>query len=204
MNKIHAGYDLLFAEFGEQGWWPADSPWEVCTGAILVQNTNWQNADKALTLIKQHGALNPERTLELSMEELAELIRPSGVFRIKSARLKALAAWWLEHRDSCAPTVELRKSLLTVPGVGPETADDILLYALERPIFVIDAYARRISARHFGTDPNIEYHKLQQIFTESLPEDIQIFKEYHALLVQNGKQFCRKSECLPGCPLRKL
>lgn len=204
MNRIGRAYELLFEAFGEQHWWPAGSPWEVCTGAVLTQNTNWRNVDKALDLLKAHNALDPQKTLDMAPGELADLIRPSGFFRIKTVRLKAVAAWWMEHKESTAPTPQLRESLLAVPGVGAETADSILLYAMNRTTFVIDAYTRRISARHFGTAPDINYHRLQQLFTDNLPPDRQLFNEYHALLVRNAKEYCRKSECLPGCPLREL
>ncbi len=203
MSIYQKAFELLLDEFGEQHWWPAESPWEMCTGAVLVQNTNWRNAAKAIAQLKENDALDPRKALELSLEELAELIRPSGFHRLKATRLKAVATWWL-NRPSDAETGELRKSLLAVNGVGPETADAILLYALERPVFVIDAYTKRIAARHFGTAPDIEYHKLQKLFTDNLPADIGLFNEYHALLVQNAKTYCRKSECLPGCPLCKI
>ncbi len=202
MNRVMRTYELLFERFGHQHWWPADSPWEVCTGAVLTQNTNWRNVEKALDELKRHHALDPEKILDMEMEELSEQIRPSGFFRIKAARLKAVAQWWLVHKDSDESTSRLRESLLDVPGVGPETADSILLYALERPTFVIDAYTKRISARHLGTAPNADYHFLQQFYMDHLPREVRLFNEYHALLVQNAKAYCRKGECLPGCPLR--
>lgn len=204
MNRVMRAYELLFERFGPQRWWPADSPWEVCTGAVLTQNTNWRNVEKALELLKRHHALDPEKIVDMEPEELSELIRPSGFFRIKAARLKAVARWWLAHKDSNEPTPLLRESLLSVSGVGPETADSILLYALEHPTFVIDAYTKRISARHLGTAPNADYHTLQQFYTNHLPQEVRLFNEYHALLVRNAKEHCRKGECLPDCPLRAL
>lgn len=203
MNIYQKAFKLLLDEFGEQYWWPAESPLEVCVGAVMVQNTNWRNAAKAIEQLKANNVLEPQKILDLPLEDLSRLIRPSGFQRLKAVRLKAVMEWWLALRHD-TETGELRKSLLTVNGVGPETADAILLYALERPVFVIDAYTRRIAARHLGTAPDIDYYKLQRLFTGNLPEDTGMFNEYHALLVQNAKVYCRKSECLMGCPLRKL
>ncbi len=208
-KRIGKGFDILFARFGKQHWWPGDSPWEICTGAVLTQNTSWNNVEKAIALIKSAGALDPRRVVELPVSELEELIRPSGFFRIKTRRLKNMAVWWMDNvRDSKLAaghsTAEWRRRLLEVNGIGPETADSILLYCFSRPVFVIDAYARRISARHFGTDPEISYHELQKIFMENLPASAELFNEYHALLVRNAKECCRKNVCLENCPLRNM
>jgi len=210
MNKrIARGFDILFDRFGKQHWWPGDSPWEVCTGAVLTQNTSWSNVEKAIALMKSAGALDPRVVVELPGSELEALICPSGFFRIKTLRLKNMAVWWLANvRDSKLSagrsTAEWRQRLLEVNGIGPETADSILLYCFKQPVFVIDAYTRRIAARHFGTAPEIAYHELQKLFMENLPVSAELFNEYHALLVRNAKECCRKNICLEDCPLRKI
>lgn len=208
-KRIAKGFDTLFARFGKQHWWPGDSPWEICTGAVLTQNTSWSNVEKAIALIKSADALDPNVVVKLPVADLERLIRPSGFFRIKAQRLKNMAAWWLDNvqnsklKPGCS-VAEWRHRLLDVNGIGPETADSILLYCFNQPIFVIDAYTRRISARHFGTDPEISYHELQQLFMKNLSVSAELFNEYHALLVQNAKECCRKNICLEDCPLREV
>jgi endonuclease-3 related protein len=209
MNKrIVHGYEILFERFGRQYWWPGDSPWEICTGAVLTQNTNWSNVEKAITLIKSVDVLSPEKIVALPVPELEELIRHSGFFRIKTQRLRNMAAWWLDNvSDSklkSGSLVEWRHRLLEINGIGQETADSILLYCFKQPIFVIDAYTKRIAARHFGTKPDISYQELQRLFMDSLPCSPELFNEYHALLVRNAKECCRKNVCLPGCPLKRV
>jgi endonuclease-3 related protein len=208
MNKrIVQGYEILFEHFGRQYWWPGDSQWEICTGAVLTQNTSWSNVEKAIALIKSADALNPETIVALPVSDLEDLIRPSGFFRIKAQRLRNMAAWWLDNvRDSKLKhgnLPEWRSRLLEINGIGQETADSILLYCFNQPTFVIDAYTKRISARHFGTDPDISYHELQDLFMNNLPCSPELFNEYHALLVRAAKDCCRKNICLPGCPLRQ-
>ena len=208
-KRIAKGFDLLFARFGKQRWWPGDSPWEICTGAVLTQNTSWNNVEKAIALMKSAGALDPRVVVELPVAKLEELIRPSGFFRIKTHRLRNMAAWWLDNVQNSKlkpghSTAEWRHRLLEVNGIGPETADSILLYCFNQPVFVIDAYTKRIAARHFGADPEISYHELQKIFTENLPVSPELYNEYHALLVRNAKECCRKSICLEDCPLRGI
>jgi endonuclease-3 related protein len=208
-KRIVKGFDMLFARFGKQNWWPGDSPWEICAGAVLTQNTSWNNVEKAIALMKSAGALSPDVVVELPVSELEELIRPSGFFRIKAQRLKNMAAWWLDNARNSKlkpgfSTAEWRRRLLEVNGIGPETADSILLYCFNQPVFVIDAYTMRISARHFGADPEISYHELQKIFMENLSGSAELFNEYHALLVRNAKECCRKNVCLEDCPLRDI
>jgi endonuclease-3 related protein len=176
---------------------------------VLTQNTSWNNVEKAIALMKSAGALDPDIVVELPVSELEALIRPSGFFRIKTKRLKNMAVWWLANvRDSKLPdgrsTAEWRHRLLEVNGIGPETADSILLYCFNQPVFVIDAYTRRIAARHFGSAPESSYQELQKIFMENLPGSTEIFNEYHALLVRNAKECCRKNICLEDCPLREI
>jgi endonuclease-3 related protein len=207
-RRLTAMYDRLLAAYGPQSWWPGETPWEVSVGAVLTQNTNWGNVERAIANLKGAGVLDPVAIAGLPPPELAELIRPSGYYRLKAGRLQAVTAWWLAHVRSDRlhpggrPLAAWRESLLAVRGVGPETADSILLYAFGLPTFVIDAYTRRIMARHFGTAPNIDYHVLQALFLENLPADARLFNEFHALFVRNAKEGCRKATCLPTCPLR--
>lgn len=206
--RLMAMYRRLLAAYGPQGWWPGETPWEVCVGAVLTQNTNWSNVERAIANLKAAEVLDPERIAALPSAALAELIRPSGYYRLKAGRLQAVTAWWRRHvrGNRLQPPGRAlgawRDSLLAVPGVGPETADCILLYAFGLPTFVIDAYTRRIMARHFGTASDMPYHELQALFMAALPPDAALFNEFHALLVRNAKEHCRKRECLPGCPLR--
>lgn len=203
-------YSRLLAFYGPQHWWPGETPWEICTGAVLTQNTNWTNVEKAILALKRAEALCPRLVLSMPVAELEMLIQPSGFFRIKSVRLREAAAWWLENVDAAdepiwrGRSLEIfRRDLLAVKGIGPETADSILLYCFELPVFVIDAYTRRIAIRHLGiaAADKLEYHQLQRLFTEALPCDPQLYNEYHALLVRMAKDYCRKSVCLDGCPL---
>lgn len=208
---INDAFELLFNCYGRQYWWPGETPWEVCTGAVLTQNTNWRNVEKAIELLKLNNALCPEKILNLPSDKLEQAIRPSGFFRLKAVRLRAAAEWWMKYSAEVAAgaknkreMLKWRESLLAVNGIGPETADSILLYCFELPVFVIDTYTRRISNRHFGTLENISYQELQKIFMDNLPEDVNMYNEYHALLVKNSKEFCHKNICAPECPLRHL
>ena len=207
LNEI---YDLLFGRFGTQHWWPGDGQFEIIVGAVLTQNTNWTNVEKAITNLKNADKLTPEKLHEIKIEKLAELIRPAGYFNIKAKRLKNLINWLFENYEGkleyieSVPTSRLREKLLSVSGIGPETADSILLYAFNRPVFVVDAYTARISARHFLIEPPFEYDELQRLFTDNIDEDVQKFNEFHALLVCCGKEFCRPVAKCSGCPLEKL
>ena len=187
-------YHRLFECYGPQNWWPADSPFEVMVGAILTQNTSWNNAEKALNNLKKSDALNIHSILKLTEKELAKLIRPSGYFNIKSKRLKNYVTWFeKEGRFNCLNKLDdniLRERLLNVNGIGPETADDILLYAFERPVFVIDAYTRRLLKSMKMIDGVESYDKLRFFFESSLSADIGLFKEYHALIVRHAKEKC--------------
>ena len=187
-------YHRLFECYGPQNWWPADSPFEVMVGAILTQNTSWSNAEKALNNLKKSDALNIHSILKLTEKELAKLINPSGYFNIKSKRLKNYVTWFeKEGRFNCLNKLDdniLRERLLNVNGIGPETADDILLYAFERPVFVIDAYTRRLLKSMKMIDGAESYEKLRFFFESSLSADIGLFKEYHALIVRHAKEKC--------------
>ena len=204
MNPIRKFFDILFDYYGPQHWWPCQSGarWEIITGAILTQNTAWTNVEKAIGNLLTAGLMSPEKVLKTSDMELQELIRPAGFFKQKCAYLKAMAAFLLEREvefEQSADVWALRKELLAVKGVGRETADSILLYAFEKPIFVIDAYTRRVAARHLGLDGTLPYDILQKIFMDALLPDVAIFNEYHALIVALCKESCHKSGCGGVC-----
>lgn len=198
-------YRRLFAAFGPQKWWPARSAFEVCVGAILTQNTAWPNVERAVTALRTAGLLKPARLARQDPTTLARLIRPAGCPQVKAGRLLAFADWLsrnggfdaLKHRS----TAILRQSLLSVHGVGPETADSILLYALGRPVFVVDNYTRRTLTRYGLIHGNENYSTIQQLFHQSLPAVPYLFNEYHALLVQLGKTYCRPVPDCIRCPL---
>lgn len=200
-------YKTLYNAFGPQHWWPGDTPFEISVGAILTQNTNWTNVEKAIGNLKENNVLNAGRLHKLGTKKLASLIRPSGYFNVKAERLKNFLSYiHIHYNDSLAgmkkvDTQNLREELLSVNGIGPETADSILLYALERPVFVIDAYTRRALSRHGLASDNAAYHELQTLFHEAIPSDVNIYNEYHALLVKLGKDFCRPKPRCAGCPL---
>ncbi len=193
-------YRRLLDAYGPQDWWPADSSFEVMVGAVLTQNTAWGNVEKAIKNLKHADCLSLDKILASSDDDLAQLIRPSGYFNIKAKRLKNLCQWLVESggesRLAEFDTVTLRSSLLNVNGVGPETADDILLYAFERPVFVIDAYTRRLFAKLSLIEGNEPYEQLRRIFEAELEEDVNLFNQYHALIVRHAKEKCLKS---PDC-----
>ncbi|MEQ8290443.1 MAG: endonuclease III domain-containing protein [Gammaproteobacteria bacterium] len=187
-------YRRLLAAYGNQNWWPADTPFEMMLGAILTQNTAWQNVEKAIANLKQAEALNLTFLLNAEPERLAALVRPSGYFNIKAQRLQNFARWFQEQgryrQLARLDDMELRQRLLSVNGIGPETADDILLYAFKRPVFVIDAYTRRLLLE-FGLIQGDEgYETLRQAFETALDPDVDLFQEYHALIVRHAKQSC--------------
>ena len=199
-NLINAFFDILFDYYGPQHWWPCQTGlrWEIITGAILTQNTAWTNVEKAIGNLLSAGVMSPERVLATPDTELQELIRPAGFFKQKCAYLKAMAVFMLARESAFEQSEDvwtLRKELLSVKGVGRETADSILLYAFEKPIFVIDSYTRRVAARHLGLDGTLPYDILQKIFMDALPADVAIYNEYHALIVALCKESCHKSGC---------
>lgn len=203
-------YNRLFAAYGPQHWWPAEEPFEVMVGAILTQSAAWRNVEKAIANLKAAGALSPALLRRLSLPEIAALIRPSGYYNAKARKLKALAAWLGANygddiaRMSTQGTEKLRTQLLSVYGVGPETADSIILYAATQPVFVIDAYTRRIISR-LGLSPEVQsYATYQAFFMNNLPADVRLFNEYHALLVRLGKDVCRKQPLCERCCLCHL
>ncbi|MEW6748801.1 MAG: endonuclease III domain-containing protein [Candidatus Micrarchaeota archaeon] len=186
MSEAYRLYRELLSEYGPQRWWPADSRYEVVVGALLTQNTNWKNVEKAIANLKEAGLLSPEKLLETQNPELETLIRPSGFYRQKAERLKALTERYLELLER--GTEPTREDLLDVKGVGKETADSILLYAFDLPYFVIDAYTRRFCAHH-QLFQGKEHDDYRQFFESSLPKDVSLYKEYHALIVEWGKRF---------------
>jgi endonuclease-3 related protein len=197
----------LFDRFGPLDWWPAETPFEVCVGAILTQNTAWTNVEKAIRALKQEGLMSADTLRECYPEKLARLIRPAGYFNVKTRRLKDFTAWLsLNHQGSLERMFagnwrELREDLLRVRGIGPETADSILLYAGNKPTFVVDAYTRRLF-RRLGLLPEAAgYDETRALFMNGLPEDVRLFNEYHAQIVEQCKRFCRAKALCSGCPL---
>lgn len=207
-HPLREVYDRLYARFGPQQWWPGETPFEVLVGAVLTQNTSWKNVEKALSNLHEDGLLEPRRLYELAREELAELIRPAGYYRVKAKRLGNLLDFVFDRYDGSLEAMfsvdvaTLREQLLGVNGIGPETADSIILYAAARPVFVIDAYTRRVFGRHRLVAADDPYDRLQRQLHHALPPDAGLFNEYHALLVRVGKENCRKGQprC-GGCPL---
>jgi endonuclease III related protein len=200
-------YDRLFQAYDPQHWWPAGTPFEVIIGAILTQSTSWTNVEKAIANLKAAGKLSPAALRALSESELAGLIHSCGYYNVKARRLKAFVGW-LGYR--CGDSLggffrgdirELRKQLLGVYGIGEETADSILLYAGSRPVFVIDAYTRRIIDRLGLAPADLTYAGYQELFMANLPADVTLFNEYHALLVRHGKEVCRKQPLCERCCL---
>jgi endonuclease-3 related protein len=209
-QKLNEIYQALFARYGPQSWWPGDTPFEVIVGAILTQSAAWGNVEKAIANLKKAGALNPISLRNLELGKIAELVYPSGYYNAKALKLRAFVEYLgAAHRASLdklfsldVPT--LRDELLNVHGIGPETADSIILYAAHKPIFVIDAYTRRIISR-LGLNPAREdYSSYQALLMENLPADETLFNEYHALFVRHGKEVCKKTPVCANCCLSKL
>lgn len=203
-------YDALYRHFGPQYWWPGDTPFEVAVGAVLTQNTNWTNVEKAINNLKKENVLDVQALRGMSHSRLASLIMPAGYFNVKTKRLMNFLSFLADHyrgsmkRMEKEDTAALREKLLKVNGIGPETADSILLYALNKPVFVIDAYTKRVLERHKIVSGKIQYHDLQRIFHDSLDHDVQFYNDYHALLVMLGKDYCRPKPKCCGCPLERM
>ncbi|MHC5061378.1 MAG: endonuclease III domain-containing protein [Planctomycetota bacterium] len=209
-DKLIQIHDLLFDRYGPQHWWPGETAFEVIVGAILTQNTNWTNVEKAIANIKAVDALTPQKLYNMSADELAELIRPAGYFNIKAARLKNFLNWLFENYDGDLDGLEnlsadlLRHELLGVKGIGPETADSIVLYAFGKPVFVIDTYTCRALGRHGLIEAGADYEQVREFFESNLPTDVKLFNEYHALFVCVGKEYCRPKPKCRDCPLVTL
>ncbi len=203
-------YKTLYRAYGPRHWWPGETPFEVMMGAILTQNTSWKNVEKAIGKLKENDVLNPEGIRQLPEPSLASLIRSSGYYRIKAKRLKAFVHFLFDEFDGDIqrmkrkPVMKLREKLLGVNGIGPETADSILLYGLQKPIFVIDAYTQRIFSRHGFVSEKTSYEEVQSLFMDHLPHDERLFNEYHALIVHLGKMVCKKGPECDRCPLKDV
>ncbi len=216
MNKILAIYKLLYKRFGKQKWWPTTlegelhptyhgkrkltgkQRFEIIVGAILTQNTSWKNVEKAIVNLNREGVLSIGKIKKTNKKILAKLIKPSGYFNQKAERLKIAAGFFDKNKN---PT---RDELLKVKGIGPETADSILLYAFSKPVFVVDAYTKRVFSRIGMCKNKCSYDELQEIFHRALPKNAKLFNEYHALLVELGKNHCTKKPLCKECPVNKI
>lgn len=198
-------YNILYSIYGHQFWWPGESRFEIIVGAILTQNTSWQNVAKAINNLKERKLLDPKALLEADSDNIKELIKPSGFFNIKYKRLRSFLEYLVNYnmdidRLSCIPTAKLRNELLGVNGIGPETADSIILYALGRPIFVVDAYTRRLFSRlGYSWMKEVSYEKIQDFFMKNLQSDTELYSEYHALIVCHCKSVCKKKPLCSMC-----
>ena len=217
MSGLLRVYKALLAEYGPQGWWPvggryfpprpktsrelAARRFEIILGAVLTQNTAWANADRALGNLREAGLLDPEAILGADVGELCGLVHPSGYYNQKSARIKLASEFFLPFLKTGLPPS--RELLLQVKGVGPETADSILLYAYGEPFFVVDAYTRRLLLRRGLPGVKASYHEIQALFHEALPRDEKLFNEYHALIVRHAKERCAKVPLCAGCALKR-
>jgi endonuclease III related protein len=210
-NKQLMGiYRRLYAAFGSRHWWPAETAEEAIIGAILAQNTSWKNVEQAIAALKARKALAFRAIDAMDEEKLSQVIRPARFLNQKARALKVFAGFFGRQYEYSLPRMkkrdarELRDELLGLYRIGPETADSILLYALEKPVFVIDAYTKRILSRHGLLPLEGSYADYQQFFTDNLPPDVRLFNEYHALLVHTGNRFCKPKPLCTGCPLRSL
>jgi endonuclease-3 related protein len=211
MSTLTQAYERLLTAFGPQHWWPGDSPFEIVVGAVLVQNTAWRNVERAIDNLRAVCPMEPRSLYALPPEELAELIRPAGYFQVKTRRLRHLLKFIIDRYDGSLDAMfgtdlgTLREELLAIHGIGPETADAILLYAGGLPTFVVDTYTHRVLARHGWIEYEADYHEIKEHFESALPADAQLYNEYHALLVRVGKDFCRRGapNCA-ACPLADL
>ncbi len=203
-------YQKLYDHFGPQHWWPAETTTEMIVGAVLTQNTAWRNVEKALSVLRAHHLLTLDALHAISEEALAPLIRVSGFFNVKARRLKNLVGFIQKTYGGSLPRMfgqegtTLRNQLLSVSGIGPETADSILLYAGRFPIFVVDAYTRRIFLRHQMIAPSDDYSDVQSLFMRHLPHQVPLFNEYHALIVKTAKVYCKREPACAACPLGYL
>jgi len=203
-------FDILYAALGAQNWWPAETELEMMVGAILTQNTNWNNVEKAIENLRNRDLLSVAGLRDIPISLLAEYIRPAGYYNIKARRLKNLIGLIeAEHSSDINAFLSLdadtlRAELLSVRGIGRETADSIVLYGAGRPLFVVDAYTYRILARHGIIQEEAGYDELQSLFMDNLPHDVELFKEFHALIVRTGKLYCRKKPLCPPCPLNTI
>lgn len=210
MSQVEEVYRRLLEAYGPQHWWPGETPFEVMVGAVLTQNTNWTNVAKAIENLREEGLLDARTLHNLPHEGLAEFIRPAGYYRLKAARLKNLLAMLFDRFDGSLeamfemPLDELRELLLSVNGIGPETADSILLYAGGLPTFVVDTYTHRVFKRHAWIEDEADYHTLKEHLEAGVERSAPLYNEYHALLVKVGKEHCGPKPRCAGCPLESL
>ncbi len=209
MKNLLKIYQKLYQTFGPQHWWPGETPFEIAIGAILTQNTNWGNVEKAIDNLKKQNALSARVIHKMPVRLLSELIRPTGYFNIKAKRLKSFIDFLMNDYHGSMKKMKneylylLREKLLSINGIGPETADSIILYALEKPVFVIDTYTKRVLSRHGIMNHEKSYDEFQELFYSALEKDVKLFNEYHALFVRIGKTFCKKKKPLCElCPLK--
>jgi endonuclease-3 related protein len=204
---LTAVFHTLLSAYGPQHWWPGDTPFEIMVGAVLTQNTAWTNVEKAIANLLAHDKLSPEAIIAARKDHLANWLRPSGYFNVKAERLKNFCRWYVDAGDfnalSVLDTDTLRDSLLTINGVGPETADDVLLYAFERPVFVIDAYTRRLFSRLGFIAGDETYEDLRLACEDRLASDAGLYNEFHALIVLHAKMVCRVRPSCGDCVLRE-
>jgi endonuclease-3 related protein len=192
-------FQQLLAHYGHQKWWPADSRDEIIIGAVLTQNTNWTNVEKAIANLKNAGACSLEACANLDLQQLQELIKPSGFYRTKALYLKEISKAIIKLQSQKPDLPTWRTFLLNLKGIGPETADSILLYAFHLPSFVIDAYTKRIFTRMEKFPPEIKYNQMQSAFQDNLPIDIELYNEYHGLIVHHAKYICKKTPLCAKC-----
>jgi endonuclease-3 related protein len=203
-------YDRLLAHYGPQHWWPGETPFEVLVGTVLTQNTSWKNVELAIARLREADLLELRALFDVSQDELEELIRPAGYYRLKAGRLRNLLRYVIDEHDGsldamfARPRDELREELLAINGIGPETADSILLYAGGLPSFVVDTYTHRVLKRHGLVDFEADYHAIKEHFEATLEVDVPLYNEFHALLVRVGNEHCRKTPRCERCPLREL
>jgi len=203
-------YNLLFTAFGPQNWWPAETDLEMMIGAILTQNTSWSNVEKAIQNLKEKDLVSIKGLSDTPAPILAEYIRPAGYYNLKVRRLKNLISLIHDKHDGdlnslfSLDTETIRKELLSVKGIGLETADSMILYGAGRALFVVDTYTHRILSRHSLIEEEAGYFEVQMLFMDTLPHDVELFQEFHALLVKTGKDFCRRKPLCPDCPLEKV
>ena len=206
-RMLRVFYERMAAHYGPTHWWPGDTPFEIAAGAVLTQNTAWTNVEKAILNLKRENLLDARAILECPAERLEAALKPSGYFRVKAKRLRSFCDYVVRRyggrmaRMARRPLERLRPELLEVNGIGPETADDILLYACAKEVFVVDAYTRRIFSRHGIVPPDIGYEDLRAFFERHVSPDLHTYKEYHGLIVWTGKEFCRRKPNCEACPL---
>lgn len=207
INRVLKIYDALYKHYGPQSWWPGDDWFEVTIGAILTQNTSWKNVEKAIENLKFEGVLSPQKLCDLEENRLSNLIKPAGFYNVKSKRIKNFLNWLKQYDFDLEKIKEkdflrLRNELLSIKGIGNETADSILLYAFEYPIFVVDAYTKRMFKR-LGLVDSDAYEKVQTFFENNLKRDLKLYNEYHALIVKHSKDICKKTPKCDDCFLKE-